>query len=89
MDHEVLVAIDQSWFGSVLKEEIAKNPAITVGDVMPRLGSAGAGLTHVRTFEFLLPDAFTYGVYCRGDEDSKEVLTTAAAIGKLGRKLFA
>jgi len=59
------------------------------GDVMPRLGDDGAGLTHVRTFEFLLPEAFTYGVYCRSDEDSKEVLTTAAMIGKLGRKLFA
>lgn len=59
------------------------------GDVMPRLGPDGNGLTHVRTFEFLLPEAFTYGVYCRSDENSKEVLLTAAAIGKLGRKLFA
>ena len=59
------------------------------GDVMPRLADKGAGLTHVRTFEFLLPEAFTYGVYCRSDEDSKEVLTAAATIGKLGRKLFA
>ncbi len=59
------------------------------GDVMPRLGEAGEGLSHIRTFEFLLPEAFTYGLYCRSDEDSKEVLTTAAMIGKLGRKLFA
>lgn len=57
-------------------------------DVMPRLAAVCTGLTHVRTFEFLLPEAFTYGVYCRSDEDSRDVLTTAAMIGKLGRKLF-
>lgn len=39
---------------------------------------AGAdGLVHVRTFEFLLPQAFTVAVYCRSDEDSKEVLAMA------------
>lgn len=59
------------------------------GDSMSRLGEAGAGLVHVRTFEFLLPEAFTFGVYCRSDENSKEVLSVAAAIGKLGRKIFA
>ncbi|HEX7261529.1 MAG TPA: LysR family transcriptional regulator [Luteolibacter sp.] len=59
------------------------------GDSMSRLGEAGEGLTHVRTFEFLLPEAFTFGVYCRSDETSKEVMSVAAAMGKLGRKLFA
>jgi DNA-binding transcriptional LysR family regulator len=59
------------------------------GEVMLRLGPDGEGLTHVRTFEFLLPEAFTYGVYCRSDEDSKEVLTTAAKIVRLGRRLLA
>lgn len=61
---------------------------VAPGDAVPRLGSAGAGLTHVRTFEFLLPESFTVGVYCRSDEASKEVLTVAAQIGKLGRKWF-
>ncbi|MES2661036.1 MAG: LysR family transcriptional regulator [Verrucomicrobiota bacterium] len=58
------------------------------GDAMSRLGDAGAGLIHVRTFEFLLPEAFTFGVYCRSDENSKEVLSVASVIGKLSRKLF-
>lgn len=58
------------------------------GDAMPRLGDIGAGLTHVRTFEFLLPDAFTFGVYCRNDESSKEVMSVAAMIGKLGKRMF-
>jgi len=59
------------------------------GDSMSRLGDLGAGLTHVRTFEFLLPQAFTFGVYCRSDESSKEVLSVAALIGRLGMKLLA
>ncbi len=58
------------------------------GDAMPRVNHAGDGLTHIRTFEFLLPEAFTFGVYCRSDEASKEVMTVAALIGKLGQKLF-
>ncbi|MEY3896826.1 MAG: hypothetical protein RLZZ214_2346 [Verrucomicrobiota bacterium] len=58
------------------------------GDSMSRLADGGEGLIHVRTFEFLLPEAFTFGVYCRSDETSREVLTVAAQIGKLGRKLF-
>ena len=58
------------------------------GDAMPRVNHAGDGLVHVRTFEFLLPEAFTFGVYCRSDEVSKEVMTVAALIGKLGNKLF-
>ncbi len=58
------------------------------GDVMSRLGDISAGLVHVRTFEFLLPEAFTFGVYCRSDESSREVLSVAAAIGKIGKKLF-
>ena len=58
------------------------------GDAMPRVNHAGEGLTHVRTFEFLLPEAFTFGVYCRSDENSKQVMSVAAWIGKLGNKLF-
>ncbi|GAA5121719.1 LysR family transcriptional regulator [Luteolibacter yonseiensis] len=59
------------------------------GDAMSRLGELGAGLVHVRTFEFLLPQAFTFGVYCRSDEHSKEVLSMAALIGRLGMKRLA
>ncbi len=58
------------------------------GDAMPRLDTVDHGLTHVRTFEFLLPEAFTFGVYCRSDETSKEVMLIAALIGKMGKKLF-
>ncbi|MEO5914521.1 MAG: LysR family transcriptional regulator [Luteolibacter sp.] len=61
---------------------------ISPGDAMPRLGGAGEGLIHVRTFEFLLPEAFTFGVYCRSDENSKDVLGVASTIGKLCGKLF-
>ena len=58
------------------------------GDSMSRLDGDGEGLTHVRTFEFLLPEAFTFGIYCRCDETSKAVLSVAAQACKLGRKLF-
>jgi DNA-binding transcriptional LysR family regulator len=58
------------------------------GDAMPRLGVAATGLVHVRTFEFLLPQAYTVGVYCRSDEESKDVLGIAASIVRLGRKRF-
>jgi DNA-binding transcriptional LysR family regulator len=58
------------------------------GNGMPRLGEGAEGLTHVRTFEFLLPEAFTVAVYCRSDEESKDVLNVAAATAKLARKLF-
>lgn len=58
------------------------------GDSMSRLADGGEGLVHVRTFEFLLPEAFTFGVYCRSDETSREVLSVAARIGKLAGKLF-
>lgn len=58
------------------------------GDAIPRLECVGEGMTHVRTFEFLLPDAFTFGVFCRSEENSKDVLAVAAMIGKLGKKLF-
>lgn len=61
---------------------------IAPGDAMPRLGKEAEGLIHVRTFEFLLPQAFTVSVFCRSDEESKEVLGMAAAVARLGRKLF-
>lgn len=62
---------------------------VAPGDAMPRLGDDARELIHVRTFEFLLPDAFTLGVYCRSDETSRDILGTAATIGKLGKRLFA
>jgi DNA-binding transcriptional LysR family regulator len=61
---------------------------VAPGDALARLGTAAAELVHVRTFEFLLPQAYTLAVYCRSDEDSKEVLGMAAAVARLGRKLF-
>ncbi len=61
---------------------------VAPGDAMSRLGDKGAELIHVRTFEFLLPEAFTFGIYCRNDEGSKDVLAVAATVGKLSKKLF-
>jgi len=56
------------------------------GDAMQRLGGLEHELDFVRTFEFLLPEAYRFGVYCRADERTKEVLGAAATIVKLGRK---
>lgn len=79
-------------FGSEAEAAAAAHAGLGVllapGEAMPRLGKAGAELTHVRTFEFLLPDAFTFGIYCRSDENSKHVLSVAASLGRLGRELF-
>lgn len=50
------------------------------GDLLPRLGEDAAHFESVRTFEFLLPQAYTYGIYCRAEESRKEVLNTAAAL---------
>jgi DNA-binding transcriptional LysR family regulator len=59
------------------------------GDAMARLPGIAEEMSHVRTFEFLLPEALTFGVYCRSDEDSREILSAAAAIAKTGTRLFA
>lgn len=61
---------------------------LSPGNAMPRTGAAGEGLAHVRIFEFLLPEAFTLGVYCRSSEDSREILNIAASISRLGLKIF-
>ena len=58
------------------------------GDAIPRLEENGRGLSSVRTFEFLLPLAFTFGVYCRGGEDSKEVMSVAASISRMGSAML-
>lgn len=58
------------------------------GDAMARLSGLVHELDSVRTFEFLLPEAYKFGVYCRADERTKEVLRAAAAIGRAGARLF-
>ena len=58
------------------------------GDANRRFGPAAEALSHVKTFEFLLPEAFTLGVFRRSGEDSKDVLSVAAWIGKLAAGLF-
>lgn len=58
------------------------------GDANLRFDRTSTELAHVRTFEFLLPEAFTLGVYCRSGEDSNEVLSVAASVGKLATGLF-
>lgn len=50
------------------------------GDLLPRLGGDAVHFESVRTFEFLLPQAYTYGIYCRAEESCKEVLATAATL---------
>lgn len=57
------------------------------GDAMERLGGLQHELDFVRTFEFLLPEAAKFGIYCRSDERSKEVLGAAAMMAKIGRKI--
>ncbi len=59
------------------------------GDAIPRLATAAAGLTHVRIFEFLLPDAYAAGIYCRIDEHAKDVLAVATGIGKAAFRVCA
>ncbi len=56
------------------------------GDTISRLEGSTDGLVHVRTFEFLLPEAYTYGVYCRSDESSRDIMSVAACVGKIGKK---
>ncbi len=58
------------------------------GDAMDRLNGLKHELSCVRTFEFLLPEAYRVGVYCRADERAKEVLNIATKIGKVGRRRF-
>lgn len=61
---------------------------IAPGDAIPRLGIDAYGLEHFKTFDFLLPEALTLGVYCRSDEIDRDVLNTAAQVGRLCMKLF-
>lgn len=61
---------------------------LTPGDAIRRLGLDGQGLTSIRVFESLLPEALTLGVYCRSDETNRDVLDTAAQLGRLCLKLL-
>lgn len=79
-------------FGSEEEAATAADAGLGVflgpGDAMARLSGLSHELDSVRTFEFLLPEAYKFGVYCRADERAKEVLNVAIVIGKAGRKLF-
>ena len=61
---------------------------LTPGDAIRRLGLDAQTLSHIKTFEFLLPEALTLGVYCRSDETNKDVLETAAQLGRMCLKLL-
>lgn len=58
------------------------------GNAMPRLGLDAQTLSHIKVFDRLLPEALTLGVYCRSDESNREVLNTAAELGRLCLKLL-
>ena len=58
------------------------------GDSMDRLGGLEHDLEFIRTFEFVLPEAYRFGVYCRADERAKDVMNIAGRIGRAGRKPF-
>jgi hypothetical protein len=45
-----------------------------------------AGLGMVRSFEFLLPDAFTYAIHLRTGEKGPKVLETAMTIKEVYRE---
>ncbi len=61
---------------------------LTPGDAIPRLGLDAQTLSHIKTFEFLLPEALTLGVYCRSDESNRDVMETAAQLGRMAIKLL-
>ena len=50
------------------------------GDVEPRMDLLRQGMKIARTFEFLLPDAFTFGWRYRSDERNPAVLNTIAKL---------
>jgi DNA-binding transcriptional LysR family regulator len=50
------------------------------GDAAARMSMNAAELGVVKTFEFLLPDAFSYSIYVRAGERNQRVLQTAVRI---------
>ena len=85
-------AANRVEFSSELEAARAADAGLGVflgpGDAMERLEGLEHELSFVKTFEFLLPKACRFGVYCRGNERAKEVLHVAATICKHGRKVF-
>ena len=79
-------------FGSEIEAARAADAGLGVllapGDLIDRLDGLAHELDFVRTFEFLLPEAYRVGVYCRADERAKEVLNVAASVAKMGRREF-
>ena len=73
-------------FGSEVEAARAADAGLGVllapGNVMDRLDGLPHELDFVRTFEFLLPEAYRVGVYCRADERAREVLNVAAHLVK-------
>jgi DNA-binding transcriptional LysR family regulator len=56
------------------------------GEADTRMQIETAGLGIVKTFEFLLPDAFSYSIYLRAEENAQKVLETALKINKMYRE---
>ncbi len=53
------------------------------GDAEIRMGLAAAGLGMIKTFEFLLPEAYSYSIFIRAGERSSQLLRTAMRIREL------
>ena len=60
--------------------ELGAQPAHRPGEADARMGIEMAGLGIVKTFESLLPDAFTYAIHLRAGEKAPKVLETALKI---------
>ncbi|MES2438269.1 MAG: LysR family transcriptional regulator [Verrucomicrobiota bacterium] len=56
------------------------------GDADERMKLHQAGLRTVRTFEFILPKAFTFGIRYRADEQNPQILATVARMSERLRK---
>lgn len=57
------------------------------GDAEARLELEGGGLGVVKTFEFLLPDAYSYSIFLRVEERNQTVLRTALRLSEVFRRL--
>jgi len=58
------------------------------GDAEARMELSGGGLGVVKTFEFLLPDAYSYSIYLRVEEHNQLVLRTALRLSEVHRKII-
>lgn len=59
------------------------------GDARRRMNLDSTGLGTMKTFEFLLPDAYHYSVYMRSDERKQNVLQTALKVSELHLRIEA